>query len=315
MKVSNLKGFLKTVGIAALVAVALLPEFSFSDVSGAGAPKTFSTSKEAADALYKASEANDTTALLELFGPNGKDLIGSGEPAEDAQSRARFTELVRDKMTLAPDTADPTRIFILAGSENWLFPIPLIQKDGLWMFDASEGKNEVLARFIGSHELTAIEICRGYVEAQNQYAQTHLHKGAPEYAQKLFSSSGLQDGLYWEPKTGELPSPVPADFAKAAHDMQPGERKPYHGYYFRILAAQGPNAPGGAKNYIVDGSMTSGFALVAWPAEYGETGIQTLIVNQDGAVYQKDLGAETDKIAPDLPQFDPDSSWTEVKPE
>lgn len=305
---------LKCAGVAAGVTLMLCPVFSFADASPVG-PKTFATSKAAADALVKASETNDTSALMQLFAPNGKDLIDSGDPAEDAQSRVRFTDLAHKKMALVPDPADPAKMFISVGDEDWPFPVPLIQKNGVWLFDSSEGQKEVLSRYVGAHELTAIEICRGYVEAQNQYAQTHLNKGVPEYAQKLVSSSGREDGLYWEPKKGELPSSVPPDFAKAAHDMQPGERKPYHGYYFRILTAQGPEAPGGARNYIVDGAMTAGFALVAWPAHYGESGVQTLIVNQDGVIDQSDLGVETDNTAPVLTQFNPDSSWTVVNTE
>jgi hypothetical protein len=316
MNESNVKGFLKRGGVAACVTVLLWPAVLFSDASpAADSPKTFSTSNEAAQALLKASEANDLGALLQLFAPNGKELLITGDTAGDAQARARFTDLAHKKMVLAPDPADPNKIFILAGDRDWPFPVPLIQKNGLWMFDSSEGKKEVLARYIGAHELSAIDICRGYVAAQNQYAQTHLHKGVPEYAQKLGSSSVRQDGLYWKPKHGELPSPVPADFAKAAHDMKPSRRKPYHGYYFRILKAQGPDAHGGAKNYIVDGAMTAGFGLVAWPAQYAESGVQTLIVNQEGVVYQTDLGLETDKIAPALTQFNPDPSWTKVKAE
>ena len=313
MKEWNMKVFLKRVGVAAWVTALLFHASSYSMASPADHPKTFSTAKDAAEALIKASEVNDTKALLLLFAPNGKDLTDSGDPAEDAQSRARFTELAHKKMALVPDPADPTKIFISVGDEDWPFPVPLTQTNGLWMFDSSEGQKEVRSRYIGAHELTAIEICRGYVEAQNQYAQTHLHKGVPEYAQNIVSSPGQQDGLYWEPKKGELAPPVPADFAKAAQRKDQG--KPYHGYYFRILTAQGPDAPGGAKNYIVDGAMTAGFALVARPAAYGETGVQTLIVNQDGVIYQSDLGVETDKSAPALTQFNPESSWTEVKAE
>jgi len=308
----NVKQFLKCTGTAAWVTVLLWPAFTFAEASPA-APKTFSTSKAAAEALLKASETNDTAALLQLFAPNGKDLIDSGDPTEDAQSRARFTELAHKKMALVPDPADPAKTFISVGDEDWPFPVPLIQKNGLWVFDSSEGQKEVLARYVGAHELTAIEICEGYVEAQNQYAQIHLHKGVPEYAQHIVSSPGQKDGLYWEPKKEELPSPVPADFAKAAHRAD--QRRPYHGYFFRILTEQGPDAHGGTKNYIVDGAMTAGFALVAWPAHYGETGVQTLIVNQDAVIYQSDLGVETDKTAPALTQFNPDNSWTEVKAE
>ena len=298
-----------------VITVLLGPVLSWADASPIDHPETFSTSNGAAQALVKASEANDTAALLKLFAPNGKDLIETGDTAADTQARARFTEAAHEKMAVLPDPADPTKMFVSVGPNDWPFPVPLIQKDGRWMFDSSEGKKEVLARMIGAHELSAIEICRGYVEAQNQFAQTHFHDGISEYAQKLGSSSRKKDGLYWKPKNGELPPPVPADFARAAHDMKPGERKPYHGYYFKILKAQGPDARGGAKNYLVGGAMTGGFALVAWPAQYSETGVQTFIVNQDSVVYQADLGADTDKMAPALTQFNPDPSWTPVKAE
>jgi hypothetical protein len=310
----RVKGLLKRTGIAASVVVMLWPAISYAESMPAG-PQTFSTSQAAAEALIKASEINDTKTLLKLFAPNGKDLLDSGDPAEDVRSRTRFTELARMKMALIPDPADPAKVFISVGDEDWPFPVPLIQKNGLWLFDSSEGQNEVHSRYIGAHELTAIDICRGYVEAQNEYSQTHLYKGMPEYARKLNSSKGLKDGLYWEPAQGELPSPVPADFARAAEDMKRDQRKPYHGYYFRVMTAQGPDAHGGAKNYIVDGAMTGGFALVAWPSEYGETGIQTFVVNQDGIVYQSNLGDGTDAKTPGLTQFNPDSSWGEVQAE
>lgn len=297
----------------ALITVLLWPVISWADAPPAASPESFSTSNEAAQALIKASEANDTGTLLQLFAPDGKDLIFTGDTQGDAQARARFTQAAHKKLTLLPDPADPTKLFLSVGDNNWPFPVPLVQKNGRWMFDSSEGKKEVLARLVGAHELSAIEICRGYVEAQNQFAQIHLHNGIPEYAQKLGSSSRKKDGLYWRPKNGELPPPIPANFAKAAHDMKPGERKPYHGYYFKILKAQGPDAPGGAKDYVVDGAMTGGFALVAWPAQYAKTGVQTFIVGQDGVVYQADLGADTDTLAPALARFNPDNSWTKVK--
>jgi hypothetical protein len=306
--------FLKQAGLTASMAILLWPTVLFADAAPTS-PKSFATAQDAANALVKASETNDTAALLLLFAPNGKDLIESGDPAEDAHARARFTESAHKKMTLVPDPEDKTKLFVSVGDQDWPFPVPLVQKNGLWMFDSTEGQKEILSRYIGAHELTAIEICHAYVEAQNQYAQTHLHKGVPEYAQHIISSPGQQDGLYWEAKKGELPPPVPADFAKAAHRMEPDQRKPYHGYYFQILTAQGPDAKGGAKNYIVDGAMTAGFALVGWPAHYGDSGIQTLIVNQDGVVYQSDLGPDTETKAPGLTQFNPDSSWTEVKAE
>jgi hypothetical protein len=295
--------------------VFLLSALSVSAALAEDGPETFSSSTEAAQALVKASEADDTGAMMKLFAPNGKDLIESGDPAEDKANRARFAKAAAKKLALVPDPEDANKLFVTVGENEWPFPVPLIQKDGAWVFDTSEGADEVLAREIGRHELTAIEICRGYVEAQNQYAQIHSAKGIPEYAQNIVSSPGKEDGLYWKPKKGTLPSPVPKDFARAAHSMDPAKRVPYHGYYFQILTSQGPHARSGAKNYVVDGAMTGGYALVAWPADYGESGITTFLVNQEGGVYQKDLGAETDKLAPALTEFDPDSSWTEAKPE
>jgi hypothetical protein len=297
----------------AVCAMSLIwPDLAFSETS-TSLPQTFSSAKAAADALVKASDANDTKTLLVLFAPNGQDLIESGDPAEDARARARFAVLAHKKLVLVPDPADPSKTFISVGEEDWPFPVPLIQKNGQWMFDSSEGQKEIRSRYIGAHELTAIEICEGYVEAQTQYAQTHRHKGAPEYAQHIVSTPGQQDGLYWKAKKGELPPPVPADFARAAHRMEKEKRRPYHGYYFQILTVQGSHARGGEKKYIVDGAMTGGFALVAWPAHYGESGVQTFIVNQDALIYQADLGADTEMKATGLSQFDPDGTWAEVK--
>jgi hypothetical protein len=311
----TMKRFFRCTFILAGLTLVFLSLHSIAETTPTFGLKTFATSKEAADALVKASETNDTSTLLALFMPNGNDLIESGDPTEDQRSRAHFAALAHQKISLVPDPNDPKKIFISVGPEDWPYPVPLVQKDGKWMFDTSEGEREIRARHIGAHELTAIEICEGYVEAQNQYAQIHMHQGVPEYAQKIVSSPGKQDGLYWEPKKGHLPPPVPKEFAKAAHRIERNDRQPFHGYLFRILTAQGPAAQGGAKNYIVDGVMTGGFALVAWPADYGVSGIVSFTVNHDGIVYQKDLGPDTAKLAPALTEFNPDTTWTKAKDE
>jgi hypothetical protein len=211
---------------------------------------------------------------------------------------------------------DANKTILSIGNQDWPFPVPLVRnKDGQWRFDSAQGRMEILARRIGDNEMTAIEVCRGYVEAQYEYAQTHQHNGVPEYAQKIISSPGKQDGLYWEPAKGEPECNVPKGFAQAALGMSIKDREPYHGYYFRILTAQGPEARGGAVNYVVKDSMIGGFALVAWPAEYGVSGVQTFIVNHDGTVFEKHLGDDSAKTAETMSEFNPDNSWRSVQTE
>jgi len=272
------------------------------------AQRAFATPQEAAHALADAAEANDTAALLKILGPEGKDIVSSGDANDDKAGRAQFARLAAEKLQIRQDQAD--RNTVVAGSQEWPFPVPLVRgKDGMWRFDSAAGRVEVLARRVGRHELNAIEVCRGYVEAQMEYA-THHHDGggAMQYAQKMVSSPGKQDGLYWE---GEHESLVPKSFAGAAAAMFAEGRKPvpYHGYYFHILKAQGPDAEGGAADYVVKGQMIGGFALVAFPAEYGVSGIQTFIVNQRGIVYSKDLGPNTMTPARRMTTFNPDKTW------
>jgi hypothetical protein len=205
-------------------------------------------------------------------------------------------------------------VFILSvGKDDYPFPIPLVRQAGRWFFDSSAGRQEILARRIGSNELSAIEVCRAYVEAQFEYAQNHRQNGAPFYAQKILSLPGKQDGLYWEPSKDAPECEVPKGFAQAAAGMSMEKREPYRGYYFRILTAQSPAARGGAVNYVVNGSMIGGFALIAWPAEYGVSGIQTFIVNHDGTVYESRLGTETGRTAAEMTEFNPDASWRPVQ--
>jgi hypothetical protein len=281
----------------------------------AGQP-TFATPEEAIHAVGDAAEHNDTAALVKLFGPGGKDLV---QPADDAgarEDRANFVRMLHQKMRIDRDPTNPNRVTLCVGTEDWPFPVPLVRdKAGKWYFDAERGKTEVLARRVGRNELNAVEVCRGYVEAQMAYANVDRDAdGNLEYAQRIVSSPGKQDGLYWEGESGSL---VPKSFAGAAEAAVDAGRKlqPYHGYYYRILKAQGPAAEGGAVNYVVKGEMIGGFALVAWPAEYGVSGVKTFIVNHRGIVYEKDLGATTAVLARQMTVFNPDKGWHTVDKE
>jgi len=295
---------MRTLTLAAIVLAGACASIEAAPQAG---QRTFATPQEAAHALVEAAESNDTAALLKILGPEGKDIVSSGDANEDKSGRAQFARLAAEKLQIRQDEAD--RNTILAGSQEWPFPIPLIRKDGTWRFDSTAGRVEVLARRIGRHELDAIEVCRGYVEAQMEYATQHrAGSSAMQYAQKIASSPGKRDGLYWE---GETEGLVPKSFAGAAAAMLAEGRKPvpYHGYYFHILKAQGPDADGGAADYVVNGEMIGGFALVAFPAEYGVSGILTFIVNQRGTVYSKDLGPTTMTLARQMTRFNPDKTW------
>ena len=276
----------------------------------------FATPEEAIHAVGDAAEHNDTAAMLKLFGPAGKDLVSPAEDAGAREERANFVRMLHEKVQVERDATNPNRVTFAVGKEDWPFPIPLVRdKAGKWYFDAAQGKTEVLARRVGRNELNAIEVCRGYVEAQLQYANLdHDGDGNLEYAQKLVSSPGKQDGLYWEGQPGSL---VPKSFAAAAEAVAEAgkKREPYHGYYYRILKSQGPAADGGAINYVVKGEMIGGFAMVAWPADYGVNGVKTFIVNHKGVVYEKDLGPGTGTLAREMMQFNPDKSWHAVEKE
>jgi hypothetical protein len=289
---------------AALVAAAatLLP---------AAGERTFSSPQEAAQALIDAADKNDTEALLKLFGPEGRTIVVSGDAAEDKDGRAEFARMAHESMHI--DQPYSGRAIIEIGPDKWPFPVPLLLKDGKWSFDSGAGKIEVLARRVGRNELNAIDVCRGYVEAQMEYAARDRDAdGILEYAQKILSAPGKKDGLYWE---GESETLVPKSFAEAAAVILAAQGKkpqPYHGYFFHILKAQGPAAEGGAMDYVVKGEMIGGFALVAWPAEYGVSGVNTLIVNQSGVVYEKDMGASTGALARAMTRFNPDKGWQKV---
>lgn len=271
-------------------------------------PQTFGTPEEARDALIQAANQGPD-AVKAVFGPDATEIVRSGDAVEDQKVRERFKREAAEKTELDPDPMNPDRMMLLIGTEQWPFAVPLARKNGRWYWDVKEGKAEIRRRVIGENELDAIQICRGYVEAQEKYAQTDWEgKGVLQYARKIVSTEGKKDGLYWP---GE-DSPVAAAFARAVaegYSVQGGSPKPYHGYFYKVLLGQGPEATAGEQEYVVHGLMIGGFALVAWPAEYGVSGIMTVIVNQDGVVYSKDLGLKTGVLAKGMTKFNPDKTW------
>jgi len=275
----------------------------------------FATPEEAANALLQALKSDDLDKLKAIFGSDAQQALSSGDPLLDRHDRAVITLAMQQSWRWEKRGAKNRTLMI--GDERWPLPIPLAQKAKGWQFDTEAGKEEVLARRIGRNELFIIDLCRAYVNMQQKYSsQPHDGKPAGLYAQKIRSSPGRQDGLYWSTKPGEPRSPLGDLAAEAAAEGYTPESQspaPFWGYQFRVLTAQGKSAPGGAKSYIEDGNMTGGFALVAYPAKYGFSGVMTFIVNQDGIVYEKDLGPETSKIAGTLNEYDPDKSWRIVR--
>ena len=271
---------------------------------------TFATPLEAIQATIDAAEHNDTAGLRRLFGPAGKDILESGDPSQDTDVRAEFARSAHEKLQIETDPTNPDRVTFAVGEQDWPFPVPVVRKDGKWRLDPVGGRLEILARRVGRDELNAMDICRGYVEAQLEYASKDRDRdGVLEYAQTIMSAAGKSDGLYSDDATESLVSKA---FAAAAGAGKP---EPYHGYYFRVLKAQGPDAQGGAFSYVVKGEMIGGFAMVAWPAEYGVSGVHTFIVNHHGVVYEKDLGAGTAALARQMTRFNPDKSWKPVQNE
>ncbi|MGE5346932.1 MAG: DUF2950 domain-containing protein [Acidithiobacillales bacterium] len=279
--------------------------------------KTFDAPQQAAEALVAAAEKDDVETLFQIFGKDGKDIVSSGDAVEDKNVRKSFVEKARQKMRVTQDPHNPKRMLLLIGADDWPMPVPIVRKQGKWLFDAKQGREEILARRIGGNELDAIALLRGYVEAQKEYAsQEHDGSGIHQYAQKAISTQGKHDGLSWRNADGSVGGPIGDLVAKALAAGYTSRTEPYNGYYFRTLTAQGPAAPLGARDYIVNGMMIGGFAALAWPAHYGVTGIQTFMVSHDGIVYQRDLGPDTAKIAPTIKRYNPDKSWivTEDEP-
>jgi hypothetical protein len=279
--------------------------------------KTFASAKEAADALVKAAEAADLAAIEELFGPDGKDLVTTADPVADKNRVSAFAALAKEKMSVVVDPKNRSRAMVSVGSSDWPLPVPIVNRQGKWYFDAEAGREEILARRIGANELDAIQICRGYVEAQKDYAaEVRDDSGVNQYAQKIISSPGKKDGLYWTNSDGKPGGPISEPIAKAIEEgYSPSARSGYHGYYFKVLKAQGPSAPLGELDYVINGLMIGGFALIATPAEYGVTGIKTFIVSHNGIVYEKDLGPNSLELAKKIDRYNPDKTWKRTEDE
>ena len=272
--------------------------------------KTFTTPKEAADALIQAAASFNVPSLKEILGPESADLVSSQDPVQDKNRAAAFAALAREKSSIAVNPKNPNRAALLVGNDDWPLPIPIVQKEGKWIFDTSAGRREILLRRIGANELDVIQICQGYVEAQKQYAQ-EKHDGSEvnQYAQRIISTSGKQDGLAWQNADGTWGGPVGEGVAKALTQGYTSGSQPYHGYFFKILKGQGPAARLGEMDFLVNGAMIGGFALAAAPAEYRVTGVQTFIVSYEGVVYQKDLGPDTLRVFKDMQLYNPDKTW------
>ena len=274
--------------------------------------KAFATPQAAATALIQAASVFDEPALIALVGPDGKDLVTTEDPVRDKSHAAAFAALAKAGHTVVVSPSNPNRATVQVGKDQWPLPIPLERIAGKWYFDAAAGRDEVLFRRVGGNELDAIEVCRGFVEAQKEYS-LELHDGSTvhQYAQRILSTPGKQDGLYWKNADGTDGGPISEGVAKAIEEGYNVDKKSaYHGYIFQVLKGQGPAAPLGELDYVINGAMIGGFALIATPAEYGVTGIQTFIVNYSGVVYQKDLGPDSVNLAKQITRYNPDKTWT-----
>ena len=280
-------------------------------VAVANAQQSFKTAEEAVDALVSAAKADDRSAVLTVLGRDGADIVSSGDAVADASARNRVIEAYDAKHQLVMEGADKAALII--GREDWPFPIPLVRKDGTWRFNTAAGREEILYRRIGRNELSAIQACLAYVDAQQEYAERGI-AGNGVYAQHIVSRPGKKNGLYWPAQSNADESPLGELAASAAAEgYRVGQqRAPYHGYYYKVLTRQGPNASGGALDYIVRGRMIGGFALLAYPAEYRNSGVMTFLVNHQGNVYEKDLGPNTARIAASMTAFNPDNTWRRI---
>ena len=280
---------------------------------GVGA-RLFDTPEKASNALIEAAERFDVAALTEIFGPAGDDVVFTGEFAQDRKRALDFAAEAREKKAISIDPHNGSRAFLLVGKEDWPFPIPLVKRGQKWFFDGKAGRQELLFRRLGANELDAIQICRGYVEAQHEYAlQQRSAYDVHQYAQRIVSTPGKQDGLAWQNTDGSWDGPIGERIAEAIQQGYTSGSEPYHGYFFKILKGQGPAAPLGAMDFVVKGVMIGGFALVAAPAEYGVTGVRTFIVSHDGVVYERDLGPKTLDEFKRMELFNPVTSWMPVR--
>lgn len=307
----NTKLIRRTAMASAVFLAVLLLIVNIGRLAAQNAQNTYRSPQDAVTALAGAVKANDTNELIRIFGPDSKDIIQSGDPVADKETREKFLEKYQQMDRLATNPGGSVTLYI--GAENWPFPIPLIKRNGTWRFATAAGKREILYRRIGRNEFDTIDTLRALVDAQKEYA-SESRDGEPvkHYAEKLMSDEGKHNGLYWKTAEGEPVSPVGPLIADAFGE---GYRKsqegpvPFHGYIYRLLKSQGPDAPGGSTDYTENGKLTRGFAFIAYPVEYRNSGVMTFIVNQDGKVYQKDLGPKTESIASSMTGYNPDRTW------
>lgn len=317
---SGLRLFAAAVAFICLFAPSLLvaqqspaKESTAATASPVASAKGFDTPQQAADALIDAAGQFDEAALMQILGPDGKSIIFSGEIAQDRKRATDFAAEAHEKKSVSVDPKNGNRAFVLVGNEEWPFPVPIVKRSGKWYFDSKAGRQELLYRRIGANELDAIQICEGYVEAQEEYAlQKREGYNVNQYAQRIISTPGKQDGLSWKNSDGTWGGPIGEKIAQAIALGYSSREEPYHGYFFKVLKGQGPAAPLGQLNYVIEGVMIGGFALVAAPAEYRVTGVKTFIVSNDGVVYQKDFGPTTLDQFKKMELFNPDKSWMPV---
>jgi hypothetical protein len=303
----NWKNFIRVAPVVLALSVAATFMPMFAQETG---QQTFSSVADAGRAFFTAMQSPEDHSILKILGSAGEEIISSGDPIEDLNARTNFTTKYEEMHRFV--TEPNGSVTMIVGAENWPLPIPLVKKNGAWYFDTQAGKNEILFRRVGKNEMFAIQACGDLVDAEKQYYDKAPNGFAKEYAQKLVSDDGKHNGLYWQDTGDQFNSPINPLIAYARQNRpanEVGEHVPFNGYLFRILTSQGPHAPGGARNYVVNGKMTSGFAFVAYPAEYRSSGVMTFIVSKTGIVYEKDLGPNTTKLAEAMTAYDPDTTW------
>src|SRR5262245_6689030 len=309
-----LTGFLATGSIAAPEKKETAAKQPDAQAAPQPGQKQFDTAKQAADALVQVATNLDVAVAKEILGPDGEDLISSEDPVMDKKRAEEFANKAKEKMSVETSKKSPNEAILLVGNDNFPLPIPIVKQNGKWFFDTKVGREEILNRRVGANELNAIEICRGFVEAQGEYsAEKHDGSKVNQYAQRILSAPGKHDGLAWQNPDGTWGGPVGEEVARALEEgysfQAGGNPKPYHGYYFKVLKGQGPAAPGGEIDFVTGGAMIGGFALAAAPAEYRVTGVMTFLVGPDGVVYEKDLGPDTLKTFQSMEKYNPDNTW------
>lgn len=311
-KSSTVLVILTTLAVGLLCAPATFTQSNQKAAAPGPAQKGFASPQEAAKALIQAAGKFDVPALKEILGPDGEALVSSEDPVQDKKHCLDFAVQAREKQSVSMDPSDKNRAILSVGNDDWPLPVPIVKIGSKWYFDSKAGRDEILFRRIGANELNVIELCRGFVEAQREYSSTtHDNSGIPQYAQRLISTPGKQDGLYWENPDGTPGGPISQGVAEAiAEGYSLSKDSAYSGYYFKLLKGQGPAAPMGELDYVIEGVMIGGFALVAVPAEYRVTGVQTFMISNDGVVYQKDLGPDSLNIVKKMERYNPDKTWT-----